>query len=124
MKGLFGFWFLILILSFGCNKDEFPDEFSIIGPWIENTAEAGKVEIEFKSGNRAYLKTVPTEPFDTLMYRLEKKDELQLFLPEEYPNGIRTTHKLGYSQKNEELTIYGLFPSIPESPSKTVLKRK
>ncbi len=124
MKGLVAFLFLFLVFSFGCNKDEFPDEFSIIGPWLENTTNAGKVEIEFKNGNRAYLKTVSTEPFDTLMYKLEKKDELQLFLPEEYPNGIRTTHKLGYSQKNEELTIYGLFPSISETLSKTVFKRK
>ncbi|MBK6967025.1 MAG: hypothetical protein IPH20_24755 [Bacteroidales bacterium] len=124
MKGLVAFLFLTLILTFGCNKDEFPDEFSIIGPWVETTSNAGKVEIEFKSGNRAYLKTVSTEPFDTLMYRLEKKDELQLFEPEEYPNGIRTTHKLGYSQNKEELTIYSLFPSLPEAQSKTVFKRK
>jgi hypothetical protein len=124
MKGLFVFLILFLVFGFGCNKDEFPDEFSIIGPWIENTANASKVEIEFKSENRAYLKKGIDQPYDTLKYRLEKKDELQLFLPEEYPDGISTRHKLAYSQKKEELTIYSLFPSIPEAPAKTVFKRK
>jgi hypothetical protein len=113
-----------LMLSSGCNKDEFPDEFSIIGPWLENTTESGKIEIEFRSSNRAFLKLNLNEPTDTLLYLLDKKDELKLFQPEEFPDGVRTTHKLGYSQKSEELTIYGLVPLTPGSTSITVFKRK
>jgi len=124
MKRLSVLTALILTLTLACNKDEFPDEFSIIGPWLENTTNTSKVEIQFKTGNMVYLKSGSSEPFDTLRYRLEKKDELQLFLSEEYPDGKRTTHKLGYSQKNEELTIFNLFPSIPDSPPSLVFKRK
>jgi hypothetical protein len=115
---------LLLILTFSCNKDEFPDEFSIIGAWIESTSNNSKAEIEFKTGNRAFRKSALSDSFDTLMYRLDKKDELQLFSPSEYPYGIRSAHKLSYSQKNKEITIYNLFPSIPDSPPSTVFKRK
>jgi hypothetical protein len=122
-KLLPGIIFLIF-LACSCNKDEFPDEFSIIGGWIENTSDTGRIEIEFKNNNQVFLKAGSFEPTDTLKYRLEKKDELQLFQPEEYPEGIKTTHKLGYSQKDETLTIYGLSPLIPEAPEKTVFRRK
>ncbi len=123
MKRLFAF-VLIMMIVVACNKDEFPDEFSIIGAWLENTVNSDKAEIEFKSGNRAFLKSNALEQFDTLRYRLDKKDELQLFLPAEYPDGIRTKHKLSYSQKKKELTNYSLFPSAAETPTKTVFKRK
>lgn len=123
MKRYFPAFILVLFILFACNKDEFPDEFSIIGPWLEKTSDTGKAEIEFKNGNRVYLKLSSAEPRDTLRYRLDKKDELQLFLPEEYPEGMRTMHKLEYSTKTEELTIHGLYPSTPEFPLKTVFKR-
>lgn len=124
MKRLTLVWGLMLVMLAACNKDEFPDGFSIVGPWLEKTDADAKAEIEFKSGNRAYFKPGITEEIDTLRYKLDKKDELQLFLPEEYPDGKRTLHKLSYSTKKEELVIYSLFPSSPESPSRTVFKRK
>jgi hypothetical protein len=124
MKRLTFFITLFLILTLACSKDEFPDEFSIIGAWIESTSNNSKAEIEFKTGNRAFRRSAVSDSFDTLMYRLDKKDELQLFSPAEYPNGIRSTHKLGYSQKKKEITIYNLFPSIPDSPPSIVFKRK
>lgn len=123
MKRLITF-VLVMVVACACNKDEFPDEFSIIGPWLEKTAEPAKAEIEFKSGNRVYKKLNNVESFDTLRYKLDKKDELLLFLPDEYPDGIRTSHKLSYSSRTEELIIYSLYPSTPESPSRTVFKRK
>ena len=119
--------FLLLLLTFivisSCDKDKFPDEFSIQGAWIENTGNNFKVEIEFRSQNRAYLKKSEGTPTDTLKYRLDKADELLLFLPDYFPDGTRSTHKLTYSQKKEELTIAGLFPSTTGA-SATVFIRK
>ncbi len=117
------FFTLLLFVLISCNKDEFPDEFSIIGPWLEQTADVNKIEIEFKSSNRAYLNFHDGQPIDTLRYKLEKKDELQLFLPDDYPDGIHSNHKISYSSRTEELIIYSLLPSIPESSSRTVFKR-
>lgn len=124
MKRLFISFFLILMLLAACNKDEFPDEFSIIGAWIEQTPDTGKVEIEFRSGNRVFLKSGSQKPVDTLRYKLDKTDELQLFQPADYPDGTRTYHKLGYSQKKKELTIYELFPFVPAESTKMVFRRK
>jgi len=118
------FFLLMTLVVFGCNKDEFPDQFSIIGPWLEKTTDSLKTEIEFKSSNRAYLRLSPEQAWDTLRYKLDKKDELQLFLPEDYPNGNHSNHQISYSSRTEELVIYGLVPSIPESTSRKVFKRK
>jgi len=124
MKRFFKVLVFGLVVTFACNKDKFPDEFSVIGPWLEQTSEINKTEIEFKNRNWAYLKPGDAESFDTLRYKLDKKDEPQLFLPDEYPDGKRTYHKLEYSSKTEELIIYGLLPTMPEVPSRTVFKRK
>lgn len=118
------FFAVLLFVLISCNKDEFPDEFSIIGPWLEQTVNINKIEIEFKSSNRVYLNFSDGQPIDTLRYKLEKKDELQLFLPEDYPDGIHSNHKISYSSRTEELIIYSLLPSIPESSSRTIFKRK
>ena len=120
----FVFFSLLVFLSLGCNKDKFPDEFLIQGAWIEKTGNDFKVEIEFKTSNRAYLKKQAGHPTDTLKYRLDKADELLLFLQEDFPTGPRTTHKLTYNQKSEVLGIENLLPSIPENTSITIFQRK
>lgn len=124
MRTLTATLLLFLLFVAACNKDEFPDEFSIIGAWIEQTPDTSKVEIEFRSGNRVFLMKDSRLSIDTLRYKLDKTDELQLFLPEEFPDGKRTYHKLGYSQKKKELTIYQLFPTLPAEPDEMVFKRK
>lgn len=121
----FIFFALLVVLSLGCNKDKFPDEFSIQGAWIEKTADDFKVEVEFRTSNRAFLKKYPGAYIDTLKYRLDKADELLLFLPDDFPAGPHSIHKLTYNQKTEELGIENLFVSIPESSKIiTIFQRK
>ncbi len=115
---------LFAALFSGCDKEKFPDEFNLQGPWIEKNEAAFRVEIEFRSSNRAFLKRSPETGTDTLLYRLDKADELLLFKPEEFPDGNRTTHKMTYNRKAEELTINGLLPSVGGTPSKTIFIRK
>lgn len=124
MKYLFIPVLFLFFLFGGCAKDKFPDEFTLIGQWQEHTDAVNKIEVEFKVRNRAYLRLSPDRPVDTLNYRLDKQDELKLYLPEDYPNGKYTLHRITYSQKKEELIVYNLLPSIPENPSRTVFKRK
>lgn len=113
------FFTLLVLLSLGCNKDKFPDEFVIWGKWIEKTGDNFKVEIDFKSRNEVDLKKYPDQPIEKLRYRLDKADELLLFLFDDFPDGPHSIHKLTYNQKTEELGIENLFVSIPES-SKTI----
>ena len=118
------FFALLVVLSFGCNKDKFPDEFRIQGSWIEKTGNDFKVEIEFRTSNRAYLKKYAGQSTDTLLYRLDKADELLLFLPKDFPNGPNSMHKLTYNQKKEELGIANLFSSVPGISTTTIFQRK
>ena len=121
----FIFFALLVFLSLGCNKDKFPDEFRIQGAWIEKTGDDFKVEIKFSSYNRAYLKKNPGPFIDTLKYRLDKADELLLFLPDDFPVGPHSIHKLTYNQRTKELGIENVFPSIPESSAViTLFERK
>ena len=121
----FIFFALLVFLSLGCNKDKFPDEFRIQGAWIEKTGDDFKVEIEFRTSNRAFLKKSAGRPTDTLLYRLDKADELLLFLPDDFPVGPHSIHKLTYNQRTEELGIENLFLSIPESSTiTTIFQRK
>mgnify|MGYP001766157187 CR=1 FL=1 len=125
MKQLIFFFCLLVVIPVivSCNKDEFPDEFVLTGRWIEVTDSSFKAEIEFLTGNRVYLNRWSDLPKDTLNYRLEKKDELQLFLPDEYPNGNFSTHQLKYSRKTERLTIFNLYPTNQLPASETVFER-
>lgn len=115
--------FLFLLIG-GCAKDKFPDEFTLIGQWLEKTEDSNKIELEFKRGNRAYVNKPGNAFIDTLNYKLDKANELKLYLPEDYPNGKHTLHNITYSSRKEELVIYNLLPSIPENPSRNVFKRK
>lgn len=125
MKIAFRILFLLVTaLLAGCDKEKFPDEFNLQGPWIEKNEAAFRVEIEFRSSNRAFLKRAPETGTDTLLYRLDKADELLLFKPEDFPDGNRTTHKMTYNRKSEELTINGLLPSVGGTPSSTIFIRK
>jgi len=117
------FVLLVLIAFNGCDKDKFPNEFNILGPWIEKEEADFRVEIEFRTSSRVFLKRSPEGGIDTLMYRLDKADELRLFLPADFPAGPSSAHRITYSQRSEQLTIYGLMPLAGET-SVTVFRRK
>lgn len=113
--------FLLLLLGAGCSKEKFPDEFVILGTWIEKADVQQRMEIDFRSSNRAFLNKGGN--IDTLMYRIDKKDELLLFRPQDFPDGQRTIHKLTYNRRKEELSIYNLIITHGE-PSVSVFVRK
>lgn len=107
----------------GCKKDKFPDEFSIYGKWKEYTNETEKTEVEFKRDNVMLLKLV----HDTIRkynYLLDKPNELQVFDPAEFPDGRSTIHKVTYNRKDEQMTIFGLYPTIDNITSATIFVRK
>ncbi len=113
---------LLLVLLASCSKEKFPDEFSIFGKWKEFTEDSIRTEVEFKRYNVMLLHLV----HDTIRqynYLLEKPNELEIFEPSEYPNGRSRKHKITYNKKEDQMSIYGLYPSISE-PSVTVFVRK
>lgn len=110
------------LLAVGCNKDDFPDEFVVFGRWQENIQDANKTEIEFLRKNNLKLRLI-NDTIRDYKYLLDKPDELQIFEISEFPDGKRTIHKVTYNSKEEEMTIYSLYPSTGGVESRTVFIR-
>jgi hypothetical protein len=123
MKQLITFLLLIVVTSWGCNKDEFPDEFVVIGNWIEVTTLNDKTEIQFKRDNDLMLDLV-NDTIRPYKYSLDKSDELKIFEVAEFPNGRYTMHRVTYNKRKEQMTIFGLYPDTTGVESETVFKRK
>lgn len=122
MKPLTFILFLSILLTLSCKKDKFPDEFSVIGKWKESTNDSLLTEIEFRRYNDLRLKLRTDSIATNFKYLLDKANELEIFETAEFPNGRRTTHKITYNSKAEQITIVGLYSSTPQS--ETVFIRK
>lgn len=114
---------ILVIVALGCKKDDLPDEFSIYGKWKEYTTDSIRTEIEFRLYNDLRLKLRTDSIAQPFKYLLNKSDELQIFELTEFPDGISNKHKITYDKKDEQITIYGLYPSTGD-PSSTVFIRK
>lgn len=114
---------LVVIVVAGCKKDEFPDEFIIIGNWIEVTGSVEKTEIQFKRENDLMLDLV-NDTIRPYKYSLEKAEELRIYEIAEFPSGRYNLHKISYNERNKQMTIFGLYPNTTGEESQTVFKRK
>jgi len=114
--------FLILLIA-ACKKDEFPDEFSLLGKWIEVSSETDLTEIEFQNQNRVLIK-LRNDTVINYRYMLNKANELELFTLDQYPEGDYTTHKITYDKQQKKMTIFGLYPAVSGIASETVFRRK
>jgi len=112
MKRLAFLLVIMLLVAGACNKDQFPDEFSVIGRWRENITDTDRTEIEFKRFSVLMLKLKGDTLASEYRYKLDKANELQIFDISEFPNGRSTLHRITYNSKDEErITIYGLYPA-------------
>lgn len=101
-----------------CKKEVFPNKSEIIGTWTEQTNNSFKHKLTFAEETVYFFKSTST---DTLSYWLDKNQE-KLHLS--YPSAGESNHKVLFNKKKDELTIWGLFPSTPESQSETVFKKE
>jgi hypothetical protein len=108
---------LILISLIGCKKEKFPKSEDLIGNWIEITDNSFKHELIFETEKVYFVKPSQT---DTLTYVLDKKEEL-MFVSSSFGEG---SLKIILNKKEGLLTVWGLFPSIPEKVSETVFKQE
>ncbi len=123
MKRATGFSLILIALTFiatDCGKKTFPKNHTdIVGAWVEKTSNLDKTHIEFKSNSTLYL-TKPSEPTDTFSFSLDHSDERLCLMND----AGRSCIKLVWNKKEDEITIYNLFASIPENPSITVFEKK
>jgi len=108
----------LLFTFISCEK--FPKEKDLIGSWIEQTDNVFKAKLTFEEEIVYHFR--PTS-IDTFFYWLDKKQESLYFAPKKYSED-KSFHKISLNKKKNELTIWGLYISIPEKPSETVLKKE
>ncbi|HLO90262.1 MAG TPA: hypothetical protein VK172_03765 [Lentimicrobium sp.] len=123
MKRLVYFLILAGLILLACKKETFPDEFSVNGKWWEKIADTNKTEIEFQKQNNLKLR-LRSDTIRDYKYLLDKPDELQIFDLAEFPDGKRTTYKVTYDSKTEQMTIFSLYPASGGVESQTVFVRK
>lgn len=109
----------IVLLGFSsCNKEKFPQDKNLLGHWIEKSNVSPKAELVFNDDHTVYF-TKPNT-IDTFNYSLDKSNESLLL---HFDAGF-SSHKIQWNKKENEITIWNLFPSIPENPSVTTFAKK
>ena len=123
--------FLIILLPFlmiSCKKEKFPDNEDLIGEWVEITNFPYKQGLIFDDEDTLFYAKpggglIPLK-VDTFLYRLDNVQE-RLFLTSTYYYGAsESSFKIQLDKKANELTVWGLLVSIPESPSETKFEKQ
>ena len=110
---------VIVLFAFSCQK-EVSNENDFIGLWSEigNTKVA---TIEFKSDNTVYFNDT-YNPIHKYIYKIDEKLKFISFSVDDNPEHD-SNFAYSYDTITKELTIWGLYISIPENPSKTIFKK-
>lgn len=111
--------FSSVIALVSCQK-EVSNEIDFIGLWREigNTKVA---TIEFKSDNTVYFNDI-YNPIHKYNYRIDEKLKFIYFSVDDNPEHD-SNFAYSYDTITKDLTIWGLYISIPENPSKTIFKK-
>jgi hypothetical protein len=109
--------FVILLES--CHKEVIKEN-NFIGFWREigNTKIA---TIEFKSDNTAYFND-RYNPIHQYIYKIDEKLKIIYFSVDDNSEHD-SNFAYSYDMITKELTIWGLYISIPENTSKTIFKK-
>jgi hypothetical protein len=118
--------FLLPILFMFCEKESFPNYEDLIGEWDEITSYLDRQVLIFDDQDTLYYGNQFSRGIhtDTLLFRLDKKHEMLYLRPAAYPDSTESAHKIILDSKNNELTIWGLPISIPESSSVTKFRKQ
>lgn len=113
--------FSVLFILVSCEKDMTLDTADLQGTWTEQTNNSVKSKLIFENETLYFIKPSYT---DTLTFRLDKKKELIFLALKFNPSSGESNHKISLNRKSEELSIRGLFPSIPEQVIETKFKKE
>jgi hypothetical protein len=109
---------LLIVLSYSCTK-EFLNQYDFVGLWIEK-GKIGGCTIEFTENGNASISLYSNDNVREYVYRFDEDSNKIFFSMPDKPES-EWSFKYSYDEKNKELTIWGLYISIPENPSKTIL---
>lgn len=112
---------LLIILITSCKKEIFPKMDNLSGSWMEQTENSYKHKIIFDGEVLYFVKETNT---DTLVFRLDDKQDLIFLSLKSAPSSGESNHKIILNKKENTIRIWGLFPSIPENVSETVFEKE
>lgn len=120
MKILRLFPIILIVISNSCQK-ELSNESDFIGQWIEK-GKIGGCTIEFTDNGSAYLNLYSNDNINEYTYRIdENANRIFLSMPDN-PDS-EWSLRYSYDDMSKELTIWGLYMSNLENPSKTILTK-
>jgi hypothetical protein len=115
-------WTLLIIITLAsCKKERFPDTDDLQGTWTEQTDNSAKHALIFDTQTLYFIKP---NTVDTLSYRLDKNQDLIYLTLKNNPSAGESNHKMLLNKKSKTLTIWGLFPSIPEQVTETKFEKQ
>ena len=107
---------ILIVISNSCQK-EISNEFDFVGQWIEKGTRGG-CSIEFTCSS-AFLNLYSNNNVQEYAYRIdEDTNDIFFSMPDHSDN--EWSFRYSYDDTTKELTIWGLYVSIPENPSKTI----
>lgn len=109
-----------ILLSFSCQK-KVSNEIDFIGQWIEK-GKIGGCSIEFTDKGSAFINLYSNDNIQEYAYRIDE-DTNSIFFSIPINTDSEGSFRYSYDDKTKELTIWGLYISIPENPSTTILTK-
>jgi hypothetical protein len=120
MKILRLFPIILIVILNSCQK-ELSNECDFVGQWIEKGIRGG-CTIEFTDNCSAFLNLYSNDNVNEYTYRIDEDADKIFFSMPDNPDS-EWSFKYSYDDTSKELTIWGLYISIPERPSKTILTK-
>ena len=117
---------MISAVILSCNKESINDNIELTGKWEEINDVLDKQILIFTEDTLFYSRPFSRYigPPDTFFYRLDKKSETLYLRPAGFPGSSESLHKIQWNSTKNEITVWGLMISIPESPSVTTFKKQ
>jgi hypothetical protein len=111
---------LLIVLSYSCTK-ELLNRHDFVGLWIEKGIRGG-CTIEFTDNGSVFINLYSNDNVQEYTYRInEDADKIYFSMPDN-PDS-EWSLKYSYDETSKELTIWGLYMSNLENPSKTILTK-
>jgi hypothetical protein len=120
MKILTLFPIILIVISNSCQK-EILIECDFVGKWIEK-GKTGGCTIEFTDSGSAFLNLYSNDNVHEYNYRIDEDADKIFFSMPDNPDS-EWSFRYSYDDTSKELTIWGLYISIPERPSQTILTK-
>ena len=98
--------FAFLLLMTSCKKDEFPNPKQLQGTWTELNEQSFQHKLRFDNETLYFIKQ---NTVDTLIFRLDDKEEKMFLRLKTQHTEIETQHKVKINKQRDEIIVWNLF---------------